>query len=267
MKRLKQFGLVAIATVGLLSSCTSEKVVKEQVEKVIKDNPQIVLKAIEKDPVAFVEALQKAVTASKAEMAKKREEEEKRKFEESFNNPLKPEIRADEAIRGTKGAPLTLVEYSDFECPYCSKGYETMTQLLEKYKGKIAFVYKHQPLSFHQNALPAARYYEAIRLQSHDMAFKFHDEIFKDISKLRKGEGFLKALAKKVGANMGRLSKDVNSEAVNKRIAADMAEAKKFEMHGTPGFLINGIPVRGAYPARHFVQIIEELKKRGKVKL
>jgi len=266
MKKLKTLSMIS-ALLLLVGSCTSEKVVKDQVEKVIKENPSLILGAIEKDPAGFVQALQNAVKSSKEQMAKKREEEEKKKFENSFSNPLKPEIRSEEVIRGTKGAPLVLVEYSDFECPYCSRGYEVMTKFLEKYKGKASFVYKHQPLSFHPNAMPAARYYEAMRMQSHDLASKFHDEIFKKQSKLRNGESFLKGLAKKLGANMSKLSKDLKSEEITKRIAQDQKEANKFEMHGTPGFLLNGIPIRGAYPLNHFDKIVKELEKRGLVKL
>jgi protein-disulfide isomerase len=177
------------------------------------------------------------------------------------------DIRGDEAIRGTKGAPLTLIEYSDFECPFCKRGYETVNALLEKYKGKIQFVYKHLPLSFHRNAMPAAQYYEAMRLQSNEKAFAFHDAIFADFDKIKLGAKFFKSIAKKVGANMAKLEKDINSPAVKARIQQDLDEAKKFGFQGTPGFLLNGIPVKGAYPPSHFDTIVEELKKRGKLKL
>ena len=178
-----------------------------------------------------------------------------------------PVIRKDESIRGTKGAPITVVEYSDFECPFCTRGYDTVTQLLEKYKGKVQFVYKHLPLSFHPNAIPAAKYYEAIRLQNEKKAFAFHDEIFKNQRKLKNGEKFLKGLAKKLEVNMSRLKKDLNSPKVMARIQEDQKEAAKFGIQGTPGFIINGIPVKGAYPISHFDGILKELTKRGKIKL
>ena len=66
---------------------------------------------------------------------------------------------------------------------------------------------------------------------------------------------------------MAKLQKDVKSKAVQERIDADLKEAAKFGMQGTPGFILNGVPVKGAYPTSHFVSIVEELKKRGKVKL
>jgi protein-disulfide isomerase len=139
--------------------------------------------------------------------------------------------------------------------------------LLKKYKGKIRFIYKHLPLSFHANAMNAAKYYEAVRLQSHDKAIKFHDKVYKNQKKLKKGEVFLRSVAKKLGVNMTKLKSDINSDKVMARIKEDMAEAAKFGFQGTPGFTFNGIPVKGAYPVTYFNGIVEELKKRGKVKL
>ena len=113
----------------------------------------------------------------------------------------------------------------------------------------------------------ASQYYEAIRIQNAEKAWQFHDAIYKDQRRLQNGEKFLKEIASKLKVDMKKLAKDVNSEEVTKRIEADMAEASKFGFQGTPGFLLNGIPVKGAYPTAHFDSLIEELKKRGKVSL
>jgi thiol-disulfide isomerase/thioredoxin len=144
---------------------------KEQMTKLLKDDPKILTEAIEKHPVEILEALQKAAKNAQEEMGKKREEDEKKKLEESFDKPLMANIRSDESIRGVKEAPITLVEYSDFECPFCSRGYETVQALMKKYEGKIRFVYKHLPLSFHDKAMISAQYYVAIRLQDEKKAF------------------------------------------------------------------------------------------------
>lgn len=259
---------VLVLGLGLaLVGCTSDQKIKEQVAKALKDDPKILAEAIEKNPAEIIDALQKAARAAQEDLSKKREEEEKKKLEESFDKPLVAKIREDEAIRGTKGAPITVIEYTDFECPFCARGFETVNQLLKQYEGKIQFVLKHLPLSFHEQAMPAAQYYEAIRLQDPKKAFAFHDEVFKNQRKLKNGKAFLEATAKQVGADMARLKKDVDSDAVKARIEEDMKEAAEFGMQGTPGFLVNGVPVRGAYPIDHFNQLIEELKKRGKVQL
>jgi len=256
--------LLILASIAALAvSCVSEK----QIAEALKNNPKALHEAIKADPAGFMETLQAAAQNAKADMEKKRAEAEKKKLEESFDKPLVPQIRADESIRGTKGAPIVLVEYSDFECPFCTRGLNTVNDLLKKYKGKIQFIYKHLPLSFHPNAMIASQYYEAIRLQDADKAFKFHDIVFQKQSKLKNGEKFLKAEAMKLGVNMKKVAIDIKSDVVKKRIEEDMAEAKKFGIQGTPGFIINGVPVKGAYPMSHFVGIVEELKKRNKINL
>lgn len=259
--------LILFMALGVLTSCTSEQQVKDQVAKVIKENPKIITDAIRENPAEFVSAFQDAVKNAQDVLAKKREEEEQKKLDEAFENPLKPKIRDDEAIRGNKSAPLVLVEYSDFECPFCSRGFATVQQLREKYGDKIQFIYKHLPLSFHDKAMISAQYFEAIRLQDSEKAFKFHDQIFENQRKLKNGETFLKEIAKQVGADMTKLGKDLNSETVKNRIEDDMKEAAAFGMQGTPGFLLNGIPVKGAYPAEHFYDIVEKLKAKGKLSL
>jgi len=261
MKRILPLAAVLLMAIA----CVSPK--KEDLKKMLKENPDIITEAIEANPDKFIDALNSAVKAAQEGQGKKREQDEKKALEESFNNPLKPELRADESWRGNKDAPITLVEYSDFECPFCSRGFNTVMELMEKYKGKIRFAYKHLPLSFHPQAMPAAQYYEAIRLQDADKAWQFHDRIYKDQRKLQNGEGFLKALAKELKVDMKKLESDVKSDVVQKRIDADMAEAAKYGFQGTPGFILNGVPVKGAYPTAHFDGLIEELKKRGKITL
>lgn len=162
MKSIKLLFIFAASIIVM--SCTSNDKLKEQITKVLKDDPTVLTSAIEKHPAEFIEALQKAAKTAQDELGKKREEDEKKTLQESFEKPLIAEIRKDESIRGQKDAPITLVEYSDFECPYCSRGYETVQALMKKYDGKIRFIYKHLPLSFHEQAMTSAKYYEATKL-------------------------------------------------------------------------------------------------------
>lgn len=269
MKMMKKISIFLVLG-ALAFGCTSEKKMQEmiqaEVKKQLESNPSLLTDSINNNPVEFAEAMRGAISKAQGTMKKRQAQDEAKKLEEKFDNPLVPTIRKDEMIRGNKNAALTLVEYSDYECPFCSRGFETVMQLLEKYGDNIRFVYKHLPLSFHKNAMIASRYHEALRLQDEKKAWKFHDAIFKNQSKIKNGEAYLKKLAKSTGADMKRLAKDVKSDAVDKRIKEDMKEAASFGMQGTPGFLLNGIPVKGAYPASYFHGIVEKLKKKGKVK-
>lgn len=250
--KLRVIALAALAFFA--TSCA------KMIEDTIKKNPELVFKAIEAKPKEFFEVIQKAqVEAQKADRAN-REDRQAKQMETEFKNPKKPLIDPSRAIFGAKSAPITIVEYSDFQCPYCSRAAETVSAIFKKYGDKVRLVYKHLP--FKPNAEPAARYYEAIAMQSADKAKKFHDILYQNQKKIYGGEPYLKEVAKKVGADLNKIASTKDSAEITKRINSDRAEAEKFEISGTPGFIVNGVTVRGAYPIEHFVKIIDRHLKK-----
>lgn len=255
--------LVTLAALAFaLSACApSAKQLKEAIEK----DPSIVFVAIEKAPDQFIKVVMKAQQDAQKVAGEQQQEDEKKQRDEEFKNPLQPVIEEGRVIFGKKEAPITIVEYSDFQCPFCSRGYQTVKQIEKEYGDKVRIVFKHLPLDFHPLAMPAARYFEAIALQDHVKAQKFHDMVFENQNMLKdKGEDFFKDTAKKVGADLKKVEAAIKEGAIQKRIDADMEEAKKFNMSGTPGFLINGVSLRGAYPAPAFKEIIDRHLAGGK---
>ncbi|HEY8272747.1 MAG TPA: thioredoxin domain-containing protein [Pseudobdellovibrionaceae bacterium] len=253
---MNKSALIALSIMAFaLTNCApSAKQIKEAVEK----DPSIVFVAIEKYPDQFIEVVNKAAQDAQKKSQDKAMAEESKKRDEEFANPLKPEVQPDRVIFGNKDAKVTIIEYSDFECPYCSKGFQTVKQVLKEYPNDVRVVFKHLPLDFHPQAMPAAKYFEAVAKQSPEKAEKFHDAVFENQGELRsKGEDFLKNTAKKLGVDMKKLDKDVKDESIMTRIHADMEEAKKFNFSGTPGFLINGVSLRGAYPFPEFKTVID----------
>ena len=105
--------------------------------------------------------------------------------------------------------------------------------------------------------MPAAQWLEAVTMQSPEKAWQFHDILFENQDKL--GVDFFKKTAHDLGIDVERCEKDAESQAVKDRIAADVEEASKFGFNGTPGFLLNGIPVNGAHPVEYFEGIIKKL--------
>jgi len=252
---LKKNIFILAALALTLSSCApSSKAMKEAIEK----DPSIVFAAIEKDPEKFMDVVQEAAKKAQGSKAEKAQQEEEGKRDSEFKNPLKPEIQEGRAIAGKMDAPVTIVEYSDFECPFCSRGYSTINEVKKEYGDKVRLVFKHLPLDFHPKAMPAAKYFEAIARQGADKAYKFHDLVFENQNDLRaKGEAFLKDMAKKSGADLAKVQKDLADTKLMDRINADIEEAKKFGISGTPGFIINGVSLRGAYPFTEFKKIID----------
>ena len=253
-----KLAVVSLSVMGLaLSACAPSS---EQLKKAIEKDPSIVFTAIEKDPEKFIEVVNAAARKAQAGQAEKQAKEEESKRDEEFKNPLKPVIEEGRATSGNKDGKITIVEYSDFECPFCSRGYNSLHEVMKMYDGQVRFVFKHLPLDFHPKAMPAAKYFEAIVRQSPEKAYKWHDVIFENQNELRtKGEAFMKEAAKKVGADTKKLEKDLQDPKLMDRINADMEEAKKFGFNGTPGFVINGVTLRGAYPASEFKKIIDRV--------
>jgi protein-disulfide isomerase len=249
--RLTQFSVFGL----LLASCAPNA---KQLKETIQSDPSIVFAAIEKAPDQFIEIVMKAQQNAQKVAGERAQQDEQKQREEEFKNPLKPVIEESRVIFGNKSAPITIVEYSDFQCPYCSRGYQTMIELKKEYGDKVRVVFKHLPLDFHPLAVPAARYFEAIAMQDHLKAEKFHNLVFENQAQMQsKGENLFKELAKKVGADMKKVEASLKEEKISQRIAADSEEAKKFNFSGTPGYLVNGISLKGAYPLAAFKEIID----------
>lgn len=171
----------------------------------------------------------------------------------SAPNPVvKLSIKSDDHIRGPKNPKVYLVEYSDFQCPFCQKFAPTVRQALSEYKD-IALVYRHYPLSFHQNAQISA---EASECASEQGKFwEYHDVLF------QKGQGDgtglaptdLEKYAKDLGLNSTKFNNCLAAKKYSVRVNGDLSEGTSFGVQGTPGTFVvdkdgNGELVSGAVP-------------------
>jgi protein-disulfide isomerase len=251
--------LAAAALSLLIASPSLAAISREDLQKALEKNPDLVLAALKKaDKTAFFKYVMEANQEFQAKKQAEEEAKEKAALEEAYKHPLKPAIDDKTRVRGDKKAPISIVEYSDFQCPYCGRGFQVVEEVRAKYGDKVRFIFKNLPLvAIHPNALPAAKWFEAISLQSQEKAWQFHDIMFKNQGSL--SEDFYKKTAKDLGVDVEKAAKDAQSQAVSDKIDADSKEGKEFGFSGTPGFLINGIPLRGAYPAEDFDKIIKRL--------
>lgn len=169
-------------------------------------------------------------------------------------------IPADAHIEGNTNAPVTIVEFSDFECPYCGKFYsESLGLIRANYidTGKANFVFMHFPLGFHPDAMPTAVASECAGDQG--KFWEMHDKIFEGQSSLGK-DNYLE-WAGELGLNVDIFSACLISGKHDAKINSDSAYGSSIGISGTPGFFINGVKVEGALPYSSFQQIIEsELK-------
>jgi protein-disulfide isomerase len=160
--------------------------------------------------------------------------------------------------KGPADAPITIVEFSDFQCPYCSRVGPTLNQVLEEYPEQVRVVYKHLPLSFHKQALPAAKASAAAARPG--KFWEMHDLLFQNQRNL--SEVALRGYAKQLGLDMEQFEKDIASPEVAKEVEADVLLARSLGVTGTPGFFVNGRFLSGAQPYTAFkAKIDAELKE------
>lgn len=212
----------------------------------------LVLDIIKKNPQVIKEALE----SFEKEAAKNRDAEE-------FNKLLSDKVEVDignAPVRGNKKSDYTIITFSDFQCPFCKRGDDTVKEVVKKHEGKIRYVFKHYPLSFHPEAAPASKAAWAAGRQG--KFFEYHDKLFENQSKL--GEELFVQIAKDLGLDVEKFNKDRSSEDAEKQIQSDMKQAQEVGIQGTPGFILNGVKILGAYPAEHFEKVISALETTAK---
>jgi len=158
-------------------------------------------------------------------------------------------------VRGPADAPVTLVMFSDFECPFCKRTHPTINQLLERYAGKIKLVYRDLPLeSIHPQARRAA---EAARCANAQGKFwEYYDVLFTESPKL--GSEDLKRYAVQIGIDPKKFDDCLSAGTYKEVVQKDADEAGRLGINGTPAFFINGRPLTGAQPFEMFARVIDE---------
>lgn len=166
-----------------------------------------------------------------------------------------PDITDADHVRGNSDAKVTLIEYSDFECSFCSRHLETIEQLLDEYPNDIRFVYRHFPLSFHQFAGPAAEASECAGVQG--KFWEMHDGLFAAMESDGLSMDGIKQIAADIGLNTGTFNSCLDNGEMAEAVGEDYQSGIASGVGGTPGTFVNGQLVEGAVPYETFKQIVE----------
>jgi protein-disulfide isomerase len=170
------------------------------------------------------------------------------------------EVAAVGPARGPEDAPVTIIEFSDYQCPFCKRAEPTVERVLDRYGDRVRFVYRHFPLdSIHPLARGAAE--AAACAAEQDRFWDFHEGLFAQDAKLDP-EG-LEAHAEAVGLDLEPFRTCVSEGRTAEVVEADLAAGREVGVRGTPAFFINGIMLSGARPYEDFVQIIEDELERS----
>ncbi len=175
-------------------------------------------------------------------------------------DPSRVKINIEGApYKGNKNAPIVMVEYSDYECPFCGKFYSETLPLIESQyinTGKVKFVYKDFPLSFHPNAQKAAEATRCVKEQNGDEGYwAIHDKIFENQQSLSIAS--LRQWANEIGLNIQQFDSCLQSGKMAAAVQKDSYEGQQDGVQGTPAFFINGEIISGAQPFPAFQQAIE----------
>jgi protein-disulfide isomerase len=158
-------------------------------------------------------------------------------------------------VRGAADAPVTVVEFSDFECPFCKQIHPTLKQLLERYPGKVRLAYRDFPLdSIHPQARRAA---EAARC-AHDQGkfWEYHDVLFTESPRFALED--LRRYGGQVGLDVAKFESCLDAGVHRAAVQRDLDEGNRLGITGTPAFFINGRTLTGAQPLEAFTRLVEQ---------
>ena len=230
----------------------------EQIKKVYEENKE----AMQNAPLDSVKT--KIVDYLKSQGGAARQQafvdELKKKY------PTKVSLKAPVIDVGTGGrpvlgpatAPITIIEFSDYECPFCKRAEPAMEQVLSTYKDKVKFVYRHYPLPFHQQARPASE--AALCANAQGKFWEYHKKVMASASLT---EDTLKQIGKDVGVDAAKFDTCLKNKEFTKDIDKDLEDGQAVGVNGTPAFFINGRMLSGAQPFEKFKETIDAALAEG----
>ncbi len=204
-------------------------------------------------------------------LAKQQEGEVKKNFAQSLRNKYKVEIKikkpkkakmqvklnGDEPTKGDNKAKIVVVEFSDFQCPFCKRAASNGASIVKEYGDKVKYVFKQFPLSFHDKAHKASE----ASLCMHDQGkfFEYHDKLFENNQALEEAD--LKKYATEVGGDAAKFEECLKSGKNKAKVDRDMADGQKYGVSGAPTYFVNGEAVVGAVPYEEIKKVIDEALK------
>lgn len=261
--RLKHMlGGVALALLLFCGNAQAAQTVTDEnfvhmLRQVLRENPDVVMDVLRQNSESVLDIAQQGSTLRR-----------KRSLEAQWREDAKEPkaVTLDgRPVMGPAKAPVTIVAFSDFTCPYCEQGALTVQRIADAYAGKVRYIFKHMPLGKDNVGRLASEYFIAAGMQSQEKAWVLYKEFFSQRERLMtEGEPFIKACAQKAGLNMQKLATDLKSKKVRETLNEDLADAKKLGVEGTPYFLVNNLVVRGALPHELFKDAVDMALKNAK---
>jgi protein-disulfide isomerase len=239
IKRIASQVFVCLATlfvcVGLISCVSPDQAAKGEMSDATLESK--VLDIIRKNPKVILESVKAYQQGQQSQ-----QEELRQKVLSQIKTEPRLIIR-DSPTTGSKSQKIVLAEFSDFQCPYCSRAHATINQFMALHEDKVTLVYKHFPLvEIHNEAQGAAQASWAAQQQG--KFWEYHDRLFEQQKQL--GEEFYVSVAKDLKLDLAKFNQDRNSASAKQAIAKDIELGKSLGINGTPSFVMNGLTFSGA---------------------
>lgn len=244
---LPVIALAAPAEAQALSA--SEREIRDALRNIFRQHPELILDVLRDNSIDVLEIAQKGSQEKQRKTMRAQWQEDIKKTRNiDYNRPM----------IGDKDAPVIIVAYSDYTCPYCADAAATIQQVLAARSGKVRFMFKNYPRRDQPLARLASEYVTAAFLLDEDKAWAFHDIVFAgQLRLLKEGEGFLRAEALALGYNLQKLGAEVKGRKVKTIIDEDIAEALEIGVPGTPYHLVDNLSVRGGMPLSAFLEAVD----------
>lgn len=250
--------LLALLTVFLFCpaapAAPGDDQLKESLRRILRENPDILMGVLSEHRDELLSLMQDA-------MEERRVKSITDNWDKDAAEPKNINF-TDRAIEGNKNAPITIVAYSDFLCPYCKEAEDVVAETLKRHPQEVRFVFKNYPLvKLHPFAEIAAKYFIAASLQNNDNAIAFREALFANQDRLaRDGEAYLQETAKGLGFDLDRLTADAKGGKVAALLTEDQGEARGMGIKGAPFLVVNNLRLPGAPDMEILEQAVQKAK-------
>jgi len=242
VKQVIRFLVLGLFSLALLWGCTESRAsdadLEAKVLEILRKNPQVIIESVQKYQQ------EQAVT------------QRQQLFQRVVGEPSN--IIRQSPTTGSPDRQIILAEFSDFQCPFCSRAHTTVKEFMAKHQDTVTLTYKHFPLQqIHPEALPAAKASWAAQQQG--KFWEFHDQLFTQQNRL--GEALYTEIAQKLGLNLDQFNTDRNSKAAEDAVLADFQLGRELGIEGTPAFFINDRFFAGAVSLADMEENLAKVKK------
>ena len=249
-KPLEEFTKVIDAEIEKANALEKSGIAVEKMHKLLaKKNPKT---------EAYVKYWIDGKAPPKRQAQPDKKKAEQKKEPEDTTTVWRVRVRSDDPVKGPAFAPVTIVEFSDFECPFCTKVNPTIKKVMETYGDKVRVIFKHNPLSFHKSAKLAAEATLAAHAQG--KFWEMHDMLFENQKALLRAD--IEGYAEKLGLDVERFKRELDEGVYSERVDQDQELSGEVNAKGTPNLFVNGRQFTGAKTFEDLKPAIdEEIKK------